>query len=608
MPYSKILAKMSFCAAASTLIISCGGSDGGGNPSPTITPDPTVQPSPDPTPTTTPTPTVTVTPTPTVTATPSVEPTPTATPTVTPTPTVEPTPTVTPTITPTPTATPTPTITPTPTPDANGWTLVWEDNFDGTSIDSSKWNFEVNCWGGGNGEQQCYTNRPENAFVQDGILNIVARHEQYSGPNVNEEDPNYPGQNVTLPFTSARLRTRELAEWSYGKFEMRAKLPFGQGTWPAFWMLPTSSPYGTWAASGEIDIMETVNLKAKLTPESSELEDRIFGTLHYGRAWPGNEHTGAEYSLPGDANPADDYHVYAVEWEEGEIRWYVDGYHYATQTEDGWYSQYILDGQLVDAPVGEPFGTASPYHIILNFAVGGSWAGNVNEGGVDESVFPQSYLVDYVRVYECSVSPSTGAGCATIGDNPQIVEGEERPALVSTDTAPSPVANVFIDATGSWPLKHSSFGEGSSVTYEIKTDPVDAEGHGNVVEFSYTGNQTVTYFQSENSMNFSAYAGGTLEFDLFVVSEPAGTTWMMKTENPNESTGDVPLSSSTEGLAPTVGVWQHFTFNLDDLVERNGSNISLSRLQTPLVIFPAWGNQNGAVFRVDNVVLKEAGQ
>ncbi len=301
-----------------------------------------------------------------------------------------------------------------------GWVLVWSDEFDGDGIDPTRWAHERNCWGGGNAEQQCYTDAEHNSFVQDGLLHIVALHESTSGPAVNDDDPAYDPEDtsVTLPYSSARLRTRDLGDWRFGRVEVRARLPFGQGTWPAIWMLPTARVYGGWAASGEIDVMEAVNLGVGG-------ENRVHGTLHYGSHWPNNVYSGAEYILPGGANPADDFHDYAVEWERGEIRWYVDGHHFATQTQDGWYTLYEDNGELLVGEGAAPFDES--FHLILNLAVGGAWAANVNEGGIDASVFPQELLIDHVRVYECSVDPATGDGCDTIGDDFEHVPGHLPP-------------------------------------------------------------------------------------------------------------------------------------------------------------------------------------
>jgi beta-glucanase (GH16 family) len=318
---------------------------------------------------------------------------------------------------------------------AGEWLPVWSDEFDGDRIDPAKWGLEANCWGGGNDEQQCYTSRKDdapgaNAFVRDGVLHLVARRENFTGPNT----PDGSGTTTaTLPYTSARLRTKNLQEWTFGRFEIRARLPRGQGTWPAIWMLPTDSRYGTWAASGEIDIMEAVNLGAPSDAPGAAPgtpETRVHGTLHYGRVWPGNAHAGTWYTLPNGASPADDFHVYALEWEHGEIRWYVDGVHYATQSARWWYSRYARDGQLVDAPFGAPFDRRSKYHLLLNLAVGGNWAGNVNARGIDASAFPQTMQVDWVRVFRCSSSPKTGTGCATRGADARLVvppPGQRRP-------------------------------------------------------------------------------------------------------------------------------------------------------------------------------------
>ncbi len=302
-----------------------------------------------------------------------------------------------------------------------GWVLVWSDEFDGAAIDPTRWEHEVDCWGGGNGEQQCYTDAPENAFVEAGVLHIVARNGLTSGPATHGDDPAYDpaDTSATLPYSSARLRTRDLGDWRFGRVEVRARLPFGQGTWPAIWMLPTARVYGGWAASGEIDIMEAVNLGV-------DGEKRVHGTLHYGSYWPNNVYSGAEYSLPGGVDPSQDFHEYAVEWERGEVRWYVDGFHFASQREDGWYTLFDDGtGQMIVGEGAAPFDES--FHLILNLAVGGAWAANVNAGGIDPSVFPQALSIDYVRVYECSVDPESGDGCDTIGDEFELVPGHPAP-------------------------------------------------------------------------------------------------------------------------------------------------------------------------------------
>ena len=272
--------------------------------------------------------------------------------------------------------------------DASGWQLVWADEFDGSAIDPQKWEHEVNCWGGGNNEDQCYVADAKNSFIKDGNLHIVALKDQPSGP---EGGGSGSDAIVSKGHSSARLRTINKGDFTYGRIEARLKLPFGQGIWPAFWMLPTDEVYGAWASSGEIDIMEAVNLNP---------DNEVHGTLHFGGMWPDNTSKGTSTTL---ASPAwEDFHVFAVEWEEGEVRWFVDQKHYATQTE--WDSQ--------SAPYPAPFNQR--FHIILNLAVGGNWPGPPD----GTTTFPQEYLVDYVRVFSCPLDSSTGHGCGS--SDPEI--------------------------------------------------------------------------------------------------------------------------------------------------------------------------------------------
>ncbi len=241
-----------------------------------------------------------------------------------------------------------------------GWTLVWSDEFDGTTLDASKWSIQTgngcpDLCGWGNNELQWY--QEDNLVVENGLLVITAREEQV-------------GENT---FTSSRIRTKDKGDWTYGRFEVRARLPIGQGLWPAIWMLPTDEVYGPWAASGEIDIMELVG----------DVPDEIFGTLHYGDTFPGNTFSGNPFELR-HSTFADDFYTFAIEWEEGVIRWYINNTLYATQTE--WYSE----GVEFPAPFDQRF------HVLLNVAVGGNLPGNPDE----TTVFPQRMEVDYVRVYE----------------------------------------------------------------------------------------------------------------------------------------------------------------------------------------------------------------
>ena len=245
-----------------------------------------------------------------------------------------------------------------------GWKLTWSDEFNGTSIDHSKWAFETgngeNGWG--NNELEYYTDRPENAYVADGALHIRAVKESFNG----------------FDYTSAKLLSRGLFSQKYGRFEFRAKLPTGAGLWPALWMMPQGDVYGSWPTSGEIDITEA----------RGQQPDRVLGTIHYGNRWPRNQHSGETYILPHGQNIAD-FHVYTLEWEPGVIRWYVDDHLYETQRR--WFSAKEDGGRN---PWPAPFD--QPFFIIMNVAVGG----NFLSGPDDTTKFPQEMVVDYVRAYE----------------------------------------------------------------------------------------------------------------------------------------------------------------------------------------------------------------
>ncbi|MEM9368389.1 MAG: glycoside hydrolase family 16 protein [Planctomycetota bacterium] len=249
----------------------------------------------------------------------------------------------------------------TPMPSQAGGTLVWSDEFTGEKLDYSKWGIEQNALGGGNQELQIYTERPENVRVEEGYLVLEARHDNAALYGTSRE------------YSSGRVRTKHRGDWKFGRIEVRAKLPSGQGIWPAIWMLPTDESYGTWAASGEIDIMEM----------RGQEPNKVLGTLHYGGKWPNNTHSGSDHTLA-TGSFADDFHVFAIEWNAKEIKWFVDDIHYQTQSK--WHSE----SAAFPAPFDQRF------HLLLNVAVGGGFLGPPDE----TTHFPQKMLVDYVRVYQ----------------------------------------------------------------------------------------------------------------------------------------------------------------------------------------------------------------
>ncbi|WP_242517693.1 carbohydrate binding domain-containing protein [Halobacillus sp. GSS1] len=263
---------------------------------------------------------------------------------------------------------------------ASDWSLVWNDEFLAKEIDSDKWTYDIGNWivdengegvaaGWGNNEKEYYTDSSENSYTEDGHLVIKAKKEEEP---VTDEFGSYD-------YTSAKLKTKGLFSKKYGKFEAKMKLPEGQGFWPAFWMMPEDDVYGPWPTSGEIDIMEAAGGDTS----------NIGGTIHYGEEWPNNTYTGKEYHFP-EGEDFTDYHTYSVEWEPGEIRWYVDGELY--QTLNDWFSKGTNQGEQYAYPA--PFD--QEFYMILNLAVGGWYGGDPDE----TTEFPGKMEVDYVRVYE----------------------------------------------------------------------------------------------------------------------------------------------------------------------------------------------------------------
>ncbi len=245
----------------------------------------------------------------------------------------------------------------------SSWTLAWSDEFEGpagATVDATKWRFDVGGGGFGNQELQSYTDRPRNAHLSgDGALVIDVLREGHTGPD-----------GIAREFTSARLKTQGTFAETYGRFEARIKVPQGQGLWPAFWMLGTDITSAGWPACGEIDIMENIGREPAV----------VHGTIH-GPGYSGGSSLGAAFSLPA-GRFADDFHVFAVEWERDALRWYVDGQLYLTRTP-------------ANLPAGTRWVFDHPFFLILNVAVGGPWPGPPDA----TTIFPQRMLVDYVRVY-----------------------------------------------------------------------------------------------------------------------------------------------------------------------------------------------------------------
>ena len=286
------------------------------------------------------------------------------------------------------------------------WELAWSDEFDGDSLDRTKWAPEVSCWGGGNAERQCYTDRPENIAVEGGMLLLKARKERFSGPARPPEIAEKRNPDILQFYTSGKVRTRGLHAWRYGRIEIRAKVPPGQGAWPAVWMMPAHDIYGPWPLSGEIDILEAVNIGAKCKVcEGGKGENRTISALHFGDLAPKNRFVDHRNALPDLALPSDDFHVYAVEWGEGLIRFLVDDRVHLTVPADQWSTGSPLARGNPAAPFDQPF------YIMANLAVGGKLSEENNAKGLAGKSFPAQFAVDWIRVYRCASDPAKGRAC-----------------------------------------------------------------------------------------------------------------------------------------------------------------------------------------------------
>lgn len=245
------------------------------------------------------------------------------------------------------------------------WKLVWNDEFDYSGTpDNSKWSFDTegNNWDWGNNEAQNYTPAEnKNAWVEDGNLIIEARKESYR----------WYGDGQTKEYTSARLITKGKGDWLYGKVEVKALLPTGKGMWPAIWLLSTDDTYGGWPNSGELDIMENVGHD----PNKIHCNIHTEAYNHKNGTNKGNTVT--------TSSPSQNWHIYSMEWDAEKVIFFLDGIQvFRFDNEHKSYKEWPYDKR---------------FHLLLNIAVGGSWGG---EQGIDNGIFPQKMLVDYVRVYQ----------------------------------------------------------------------------------------------------------------------------------------------------------------------------------------------------------------
>lgn len=236
------------------------------------------------------------------------------------------------------------------------YTLVWADEFDGDCLNLEDWTHEIGNSGWGNNELQYYTDRKDNSFLQNGNLIIEAKEESFGSAN----------------YTSARIVTQNKQSFTFGRIDIRATLPEGQGIWPALWMLGSNFQDIGWPACGEIDIMELVGHQPSTT----------HGTAHWGPQGQGfSNNNGNGYNLSAGSKFSDEFHVFSIIWEPGKIEWYVNDNKFFT---------------LTNAAVNGTYPFDQDFFFIFNIAVGGNWPGNPDSS----TVFPQQMIVDYIRVFQ----------------------------------------------------------------------------------------------------------------------------------------------------------------------------------------------------------------
>ena len=322
-----------------------------------------------------------------------------------------------------------------------GWKMIWNDEFSGTTLDTSKWGYEegflldendINTAGWGNQELEWYTRN--NVSVNNGALNINMKKE--TKVFAQKDDPT---KKATAQYSSGKITTKDKFSVKYGRVDFRAKMPIGTGVWPAMWMLSNDARYGSWPLSGEIDVFEG----------RGRTPDMVFGTIHYGSQWPNNINTSDVLNMKEDGKKKsgiDDWHVYSVIWEEDNIKVYCDGKCYFKCTNADWYSG--SDRGNANAPFDQRF------YLILNLAAGGTF----DSGYVPDSSFTSATMeVDYVRVYQKIVSASADEkpdnipgvktdgvndnlyGDYKLGAGSQVVIPTEKPTTSQGDKPTSPV-------------------------------------------------------------------------------------------------------------------------------------------------------------------------
>jgi beta-glucanase (GH16 family) len=484
--------------------------------------------------------------------------------------------------------------------------LVWSDEFNGSSLDQNKWSYQIGdgcaegICGWGNNELQYY--QESNVTVSNGQLHITAKKERVRAKS----------------YTSGRIRTINKGDWTYGRFEARIKLPAGRGLWPAFWMLPTDEVYGGWPRSGEIDIMEYVGADPT----------HVLGTIHYGDAYPNNRFQGGKFDLYTGTFP-EAFHDFAIEWENGVIRWFVDDILYLTKN-------------AADiSPYHWPFDQR--FHFLLNVAVGGNLGGSV-----DDSIFPQTMDVEYVRVYngfkpyisgkrlvsnrESNVTYSVGNLANnitvnwTVPSGATIVSGQGTSSVtVSFGNASGNVLATFTNSCGSQQLvipvvvepayvkdfSFENFDEPAIVTlgtytgvYSEVPNPAPGGVNTSAISGKYIRNSSQQYdvltYNISTLGDANVYADRINKFYMDVyTSAPVGTEILLQLETSTATSSNYPSGRHSRYVATVTAQnqWQRLAFSFLDRPDGGASPTGIVRM----ILLFASNTFTGDTYYYDNL-------
>lgn len=422
-------------------------------------------------------------------------------------------------------------------------TLVWSDEFNGSSLDTSKWGYEIGTGGSGwgNNEQQYYTNRKDNAYVSGGSLHIRAKKESYGG----------------MRYTSARLNTNGKFTFKYGYVEARIALPSSQGIWPAFWMLGANIGSVGWPSCGEIDIMEAINAESK-----------TYATCH----WNCNGH--AEYGLSTGVSDRMQYHTYGLQWDSQYIRMFVDG--------NKLYEMYIGNN------AGDTEEFHRPFYLLLNVAVGGNWPGfSINDGA-----FPQEMKVDYVRVYQESPSYSSSSSSNVDKNNGSSSSSSGSSGNTSSGSTSTPASGMGMNYAGSssatayvnnssWTDIHYSVNGGAQQNVRMNQS-------GTKATYTINGlraNDTVKYW-----FTYCNTSGFTKDTGSYTYTHKSGSTSSGSSSSGSSSSGS---SSSVNTASGKIYIYQDINYggrsaslgegkyNLASLQAKGFKNDDLSSIKVP---------------------------